>query len=637
MSGRIIPELFFCSLLSFSGFVSLNLTAQPDCQPLFDMPDTVCQGEPVQFVNTLPGNTFFWNFSSGNASYIPKGVSIGDPGGFLSGPNYIYTIPDGDIYYSFVPSPGLGSLIRLRHGSSLFGYIEETTNLGSFGILNNGVKGVFAGKDGINWYVFVLCGNKILRLDFGTTLENTPQSQVFSFTEFSAAEKMLAVPENGEWIGFLTDITDSDLWRLRFGTSLANTPVIEPVGLSQSLFGPAGFDLRRDSSFWYMLVCNSGNGSLSRLLFSDGLLNPPVMDYLFGHFIQNKDVSIIQDCEHTDAYITNYVLQGVFMVHLSFPFGLGGVTTSDTITGIPAVLNRPYGLSGIFREDDLLCMLVVNNGSSQISRYVFKVDDASAIGTFSGPYPPPVVYPEAGNYNVVLRVDAGTANEQVYCQNLVVIPAPVISLGPDRDVCLGDTLVLDPGGGFKSYLWSTGDTTPFIRVADSGLYIVEVTNEGNCIRTDSVTIGIHDTSFRVSDTTICRGERFWAQNDWQTEAGTYVDVFPDKAGCDSTVVTNLVVEICSLRIWVPNAFTPNGDGLNDTFHPVVENANQYRLLIFDRWGAQLFETTDTENGWDGTFRGEGCSAGTYSYLIQYETYESPGVTEKQGGTFTLIR
>jgi gliding motility-associated-like protein len=68
-------------------------------------------------------------------------------------------------------------------------------------------------------------------------------------------------------------------------------------------------------------------------------------------------------------------------------------------------------------------------------------------------------------------------------------------------------------------------------------------------------------------------------------------------------------------MYIPNAFTPNGDNKNDVFLPVIRSVKKYSLQIFNRWGQKIFETRDYAQGWDGVINGEACVEETYSYKI----------------------
>ncbi|MEN9303069.1 MAG: hypothetical protein RL264_1498, partial [Bacteroidota bacterium] len=77
-----------------------------------------------------------------------------------------------------------------------------------------------------------------------------------------------------------------------------------------------------------------------------------------------------------------------------------------------------------------------------------------------------------------------------------------------------------------------------------------------------------------------------------------------------------------LIVWVPNTFIPDGDGVNDIFLPVMTSGfdeSTYRFIIVNRWGEMVFDTTDPNQGWDGTWNGNKCQDGTYSYVIRFRS------------------
>jgi gliding motility-associated-like protein len=90
--------------------------------------------------------------------------------------------------------------------------------------------------------------------------------------------------------------------------------------------------------------------------------------------------------------------------------------------------------------------------------------------------------------------------------------------------------------------------------------------------------------------------------------------------------------------YIPNAFTPNDDGLNDKFKILgipYEQITQFNLQIYDRWGQMIYTSNDIREGWDGTFNREKCPDGVYVWSIYYKDSNKKPVTNK--GTITLIR
>lgn len=109
-------------------------------------------------------------------------------------------------------------------------------------------------------------------------------------------------------------------------------------------------------------------------------------------------------------------------------------------------------------------------------------------------------------------------------------------------------------------------------------------------------------------------------------------------GCSDTIVKPLVV-LPDFSIYVPNAFTPNADGLNDLFGPVIRGARSYHLLITNRWGESIFQTGNLEACWDGSFKGQPCKEDVYIWMIEVssETYSDATNTKKLTGEVLLYR
>ena len=158
-------------------------------------------------------------------------------------------------------------------------------------------------------------------------------------------------------------------------------------------------------------------------------------------------------------------------------------------------------------------------------------------------------------------------------------------LAPQITKCVNLYESIAPTRTFASYLWNTGATTPSIRVVNPGLYWLEVTDVGGCTGRENV---------------------------WVT------------------------TKSCMHGIFVPTAFSPNNDGINDILKPMVDGKLvQYRFAIYDRWGQPVMETSDPEKGWNGK-RG-GVDQDTNMY-IWFCTYQFAGETvNSQKGTFLLIR
>ncbi len=101
--------------------------------------------------------------------------------------------------------------------------------------------------------------------------------------------------------------------------------------------------------------------------------------------------------------------------------------------------------------------------------------------------------------------------------------------------------------------------------------------------------------------------------------------------------SNLACAVQQARVYVPNAFSPNGDGTNDTFTPYLQfgDPSRYRLLVYDRWGGQVFESNNLGTGWDGTREGEPLNTG--SYIFQLRVEQADGTLIERSGQIMLVR
>lgn len=105
-------------------------------------------------------------------------------------------------------------------------------------------------------------------------------------------------------------------------------------------------------------------------------------------------------------------------------------------------------------------------------------------------------------------------------------------------------------------------------------------------------------------------------------------------GCTDSVIKTITVEP-DVNLFIPNAFTPNDDNLNDVFMPVCRSIKSYKLQIFDRWGARIFESADLLTGWDGTFKGEPAKMDVYVWKIDIISHN--GKTKNLNGHVNLVR
>ena len=240
--------------------------------------------------------------------------------------------------------------------------------------------------------------------------------------------------------------------------------------------------------------------------------------------------------------------------------------------------------------------------------------------------------------------------------NLSNYPAPEVSLDADTVLCAGTTRQLSAGDGFVSYLWNDGSTGTTLTIGAKGQYWVDVTDAQGCSTADTVTIKAIiplPANFLPADTTICQygsetlkpnasfSSYLW-NNDSATASisvktpGLYYLQVTDKYGCVGSDSILLTGKQCLIGCYVPNAFTPNGDGNNDLFRPLLfGNVVKYKFVVFNRWGQQVFQSTLLSDGWDGTIQGVAQPAGTFVWYCIYQLQGEP--EQMQKGTVLLLR
>jgi gliding motility-associated-like protein len=232
----------------------------------------------------------------------------------------------------------------------------------------------------------------------------------------------------------------------------------------------------------------------------------------------------------------------------------------------------------------------------------------------------------------------------------------------DTALCQGTTLVLDADFGTGVYKWesippqrddqnNTNQSTYFIY--KQGFYAVTAT-VGHCVFKDSLNVVFNDTLVLglPRDTTLCRGETFIIAPTantinyiWQdgTKTANYIAIttglysITATNGCGSDTATmNMVFEPCPCALILPNAFTPNGDGVNDNFRPLHAcDMQDYTMTIFNSYGEKIYFSKDPLQGWDGKIGKSRLNQGGYVWMVNYVKPSNKQVVQKQGSVLLL--
>jgi gliding motility-associated-like protein len=316
--------------------------------------------------------------------------------------------------------------------------------------------------------------------------------------------------------------------------------------------------------------------------------------------------------------------------------GINGCVNSDTLRVTVADIPS-FSLGG----DTVLCDTKTLSYNFNFPGAGYLWNDGTTLNRFT-------IY-SAGTYS--LRVtQAGCSNSDTIKVNYK--PLPFVNIGRDTTLCNGNSVTLNAFNAGASYLWQNNSTASYYNVVQAGLYYVLVNLDG-CGVSDSVYIKYKNAPMFTlgNDTLICISEQLVLQPKleggvnylWQDgstqpqyiakDSGVYRLRVSNECGTASDDI-RISTYACSLDM--PNAFTPNGDGLNDIFRvkypfPVKD----YNMSIYNQWGQRIFMSDNIMKGWDGTFHGSGASTGVYVWVISLtDTY---GKKQNAKGTVTLMK
>jgi gliding motility-associated-like protein len=194
-------------------------------------------------------------------------------------------------------------------------------------------------------------------------------------------------------------------------------------------------------------------------------------------------------------------------------------------------------------------------------------DPTSGVHNTSSLLNPSHIYSSIGTYAVSAITHVGSITNTLSVQITIMEP-PIFTIGNDTALCIGASIILDPGAGYSSYLWQNSSRNQTLTATTAGIYYVDVTNTCETT-TDSIHIAFLSSPIVVDD------------------------------------------------IIIPNVFTPNGDGNNDLF--IVKNLQPgiASIKIYNRWENIVYESSGYNNDWNG----QNVKDGVYYYILDYHIDE----------------
>ncbi len=248
----------------------------------------------------------------------------------------------------------------------------------------------------------------------------------------------------------------------------------------------------------------------------------------------------------------------------------------------PAIIPDPF-----FNVPDTVCQnsFISFNNLAQVNADAWQWSFAGATPSNSSlQNPSEIFYNQTGNFQIQHIIQFAGCRD-TFLTGLTVVPVPSFELGTDTLLCDDEFIELDafvPGA--SGYIWNDGFSGQKRKITEGGWHRVEV-DFRHCQLRDSI--------------------------------------FVEFQSCDQ-------------HIYVPSAFSPNNDGINDVFEIFHEGVDNLKVQIFNRWGGLLYDSSQTSGNWDGTFKGKPMESGVYVYLINYNILVT-GEAKIKAGDFLLIR
>lgn len=239
--------------------------------------------------------------------------------------------------------------------------------------------------------------------------------------------------------------------------------------------------------------------------------------------------------------------------------------------------------------------------------------------------------------------------------SMALFPQPQVQLDKTSFLCTNSYRFLQ-AGNFTSYVWNDGSTASSLRINNTGVYYVTVTDNNNCKGSDTTEVTQMlpmPSGFMPPDTSICsygslnlvavRGytQYLW-NNDYTgvvntvTQPGSYWLEVTDADGCKGRDTVVVALRKCITGFYMPTGFTPNNDGKNDQLRPLLfGDIAYYHFVVYNRFGQAVFESNDAAKGWDGTLKGSKQDGNTFVWICTYQLKGEKRETQK--GTVALLR
>lgn len=246
----------------------------------------------------------------------------------------------------------------------------------------------------------------------------------------------------------------------------------------------------------------------------------------------------------------------------------------------------------------------------------------------------------------------GESRDSVYAS---ILPEPQLVLPDDTIMCEGQELIIDlEEMAGTTVVWQDGLVSNVYTISNPGWYVATASNPCG-ISEDSIFVDRRDLpslQISLSDSSLCDEQSILVTAETEagnrlsfgggshlesfeiTQAGRYIIRATNECGSIEREV-EIAVHPCDCAIYYPNSFSPNGDQINDGYRTFSNcKLEDFELMIFSRWGEMVFQTSDQDGSWDGTFQGKAVETGVYTFYSKCRVDQQ---TNLRAGTITVVR
>jgi len=458
------------------------------------------------------------------------------------------------------------------------------------------------------------------------TMLETPNVTLPADSEFCNSVELLltfGLPDNEEYYT-VTDLAQN----LSYLTLLDSTLVTDPSAFSISATNKCGESI---DTINITLITTPEVNLGSDSIFCDNMNYPLTIGK-----VQNKEAYLWDNGATSNTRTLN--TEGVYWAQASNKCGVGRDSVYVQIVESPAV---SLPIDSIFCDN---VSLLLDADMDETVSYLWSTGSTDSVVTINAP----------GTYKVTLTNYCGTVSDSI---KIEVIKSPKVNLGKDKIFC-GTTQAVEFTVGQtdneETYLWSNGSVTNTATLFQAIEHWVSISNKcATALDTILFILSDNPTVYLGEDTTLCGNfsltldagnagmQYLWMPYGQSTKTIqatyqiTYSVTVSNEYGCEGTGSFTVRPD-CVSKSFIPSAFTPNGDGLNDIFRPTLINFEDYRLVIYNRWGEKIFESDDSDFGWDGTYKGAAVQNGVYSFVMRYKTTEDLQ-WQNVGGVVNVVR